>query len=44
MAEHSGYLICSILKLFWQKEKQETISDFLLGGAAIERLVFSFEG
>jgi len=28
---------------FWAKEKQETVSDFLLGGAAGGRLVFSFE-
>jgi len=27
---------------FWAKEKQETVSDFLLGGAAGGRLVFSF--
>ena len=28
---------------FWAKEKQETVSDFLLGDAASGRRVFSFE-
>jgi len=27
---------------FWAKEKQETVSDFLLGGAASGRRVFIF--
>jgi hypothetical protein len=29
--------------LIWGRKKQETFSDFLLGGAAGGRLVFSFE-
>ena len=48
---HNGFLLpvvnwmgCWFATSFWAKEKQETVSDFLLSGVAGRRLVFSFEG
>ena len=47
---HTGFLLPVVNWMgwwfatsFWVKEKQETVSDFLLGGATGGRLVFSFE-
>ena len=48
--EHNGFLLPVgdwmgwwFATSFWAKEKQETVSDFLLGGAAGGRLVCSVE-
>ena len=47
---HNGFLLPVVdwmgwwfATSFWAKEKQETVSDFLLGDAAGGRRVFSFE-
>jgi hypothetical protein len=47
---HNGFLLPVVdwmgwwfATSFWAKEKQETVSDFLLGDAAGGRLVFSSE-
>jgi len=42
----TGLTPASVVQLCWThaKEKQETVSDFLLSGVAGRRLVFSFEG
>jgi hypothetical protein len=47
---HNGFLLPVVNWMgwrfttsFWAKEKQETVSDFLLGDAAGGRRVFSFE-
>jgi len=41
----TGLTPASVVQLCWThaEKKQETFSDFLLGGAAGGRLVFSFE-
>ena len=45
---HNGFLLPVVNWMgwwfatsLWAKEKQETVSDFLLGGAAGERLIFN---